>query len=246
MNNQKRYRVYRMSNTGLWWYTDFTGNINCSSLEQAELYYQQWSCKSTTLYIMITDTIINHNEDFNNHNPEPPENCNIIKEYGDRNALKKPIEKLKEDYNYLHIMTDEEKSKYKDLVIAAKNIKKELKVNFPDTNFSVKSKSYSGGCSIRVHWTDSIAEKNVYKIIKKYQEGSFNGMEDIYEYNETSFHFLFGSSKYIFACRKISDYYINCTSQKLHNKTFTDLTDYEQKQSVYGYCHNNSTEVNNI
>jgi hypothetical protein len=89
--------------------------------------------------------------------------------------------------------------------LGAKNIRKELKQAFPGQKFSVKSESYSMGCSIRITWTDGPTTEEVEAITKKYQYGSFNGMEDIYEYNQTAFTGNFGSAKYVFATRTISD-----------------------------------------
>src|ERR1035437_1233041 len=64
---------------------------------------------------------------------------------------------------------------------AAKLIKAELKAAFPCTKFSVKSDSYSGGDSVRVDYEDGPLYKDVMNRARKYQYGSFNGMEDIYE-----------------------------------------------------------------
>jgi hypothetical protein len=64
---------------------------------------------------------------------------------------------------------------------AAREIRKELKANFPNVKFSVKSKNYSSGNSIDVTYTDAITRDKVAAIVDKYQYGSFNGMEAIYE-----------------------------------------------------------------
>lgn len=88
--------------------------------------------------------------------------------------------------------------KYDSLVKASKNIKRELKDAFPKTKFSVRSRSYSGGCSIDINWTDGPTSKEVEKITSKYQEGSFNGMEDIYEYSKTNvWPDVFGGAKFV-------------------------------------------------
>lgn len=66
---------------------------------------------------------------------------------------------------------------------AAKQLKKELKSQFPDISFSVRSKSYSGGSSITVKWTGGPSKAEVQKIAKHWEAGSFNGMIDLYEYD---------------------------------------------------------------
>ena len=70
---------------------------------------------------------------------------------------------------------------------AAKAIRKELKAAFPGVKFSVRSDNYAGGSSVHVTWDDPAADqKTVDEIIGKYQYGHFNGMDDIYEYSNTS------------------------------------------------------------
>lgn len=64
---------------------------------------------------------------------------------------------------------------------SAKLIKKELKENFPDTKFSVKSKLYAGGDNITISWTDGPASEQVKKITNKYKKGDFNGIDDSYQ-----------------------------------------------------------------
>lgn len=68
---------------------------------------------------------------------------------------------------------------------AAKAIRKELGKAFPETKFQVRSESYSMGSSVDVDWTDGPTTDMVEEIIKKYQYGHFNGMEDLYEYSNT-------------------------------------------------------------
>lgn len=65
--------------------------------------------------------------------------------------------------------------------MAAKAIKEELKKAFPFIKFSVTSDNYSMGDSVRIHYTDGVKLSRIEEITDKYQYGSFNGMEDIYE-----------------------------------------------------------------
>lgn len=89
----------------------------------------------------------------------------------------------------------------KDRILATKNIKVELKRTYPSIKFSIKSESYSGGDSINVSWTDGPIQSDVAKITDKYQEGHFNGMEDIYENSGANWPDVFGGAKYVFANR---------------------------------------------
>ena len=78
------------------------------------------------------------------------------------------------------------KGKSSSHAATAAAIKAELKAAFPNCKFSVTSDSFSGGDATRIHWTDGPTSKEVEAITSKYQYGSFNGMEDIYEYSKRS------------------------------------------------------------
>lgn len=64
--------------------------------------------------------------------------------------------------------------------LAAKLMRQELKKAFPATTFSVRARSFSGGDSIDIEWTDGPTDKQVTEITGKYQYGSFDGMQDLY------------------------------------------------------------------
>ncbi len=82
--------------------------------------------------------------------------------------------------------------------LGAKNLRIELKRAFPSVKFSVRSESYSGGDSIRVNWTDGPLTEDIKKISDKYQEGSFDGMIDLYEYDHSNvWPDVFGGAKYV-------------------------------------------------
>ncbi len=67
----------------------------------------------------------------------------------------------------------------------SKAIKAELKKAFPKTKFSVRYSSFAGGNSVDIRWSLGPTVKQVDAITDKYQYGSFNGMEDLYEYAPT-------------------------------------------------------------
>lgn len=66
-------------------------------------------------------------------------------------------------------------------VRAAANLRVELARAFPGISFRVRSDSYSMGNSVDVYWTDGPSAATVQAISGKYQQGSFNGMIDMYE-----------------------------------------------------------------
>jgi len=63
----------------------------------------------------------------------------------------------------------------------AKAIRQELKSIFPTVKFSITSESFSMGNAVRIRWEDGATVEQIDSIVKKYQYGSFNGMEDLYE-----------------------------------------------------------------
>lgn len=76
-------------------------------------------------------------------------------------------------------------TKYGTPAAAAKALKKELTRAFPGVKFSVKTKNYSMGNSISVHWNNGPTTKQVERFADKYQKGSFDGMQDLYTYEPT-------------------------------------------------------------
>jgi hypothetical protein len=68
---------------------------------------------------------------------------------------------------------------------ASSEIRKILKQNFPTIKFSVTSKSYSMGSSVNISWTDGVTTDRVEKLVKKFQYGHFDGMQDLYEYSNS-------------------------------------------------------------
>lgn len=70
-----------------------------------------------------------------------------------------------------------------EAALAAKQIKQILKKEFPSINFSVTSENYAGGNAVRIHYTDGVPTEQVDKLVKKFQYGNFDGMNDIYEFS---------------------------------------------------------------
>lgn len=91
------------------------------------------------------------------------------------------------------------------LIAATKNIKIELGLAFPGVKFSIKSRRFSMGDAIDVSWIDGPTSKQVDEIIDRYSAGSFNGMEDIYEYSRDYWIKAFGDAKYVHSQRTMSD-----------------------------------------
>ena len=89
-------------------------------------------------------------------------------------------------------------------VIAAKNLRVELKRAFPSVAFGVRTSKYSGGNSVTVSWIDGPNREQVEKIANKYAGGHFDGMTDSYEYKRSPWTEVFGEARYVFCERSYS------------------------------------------
>jgi hypothetical protein len=110
------------------------------------------------------------------------------------------IAALRADSQYAHLKQTTPNG-YGSAALAAGNIRAELKKAFPGIKFSVRSKTFSGGDSIDVSWIDGPLTSQVENIARKYSAGSFNGMEDIYEYSKSAWTAVFGDAKYVHCAR---------------------------------------------
>lgn len=61
----------------------------------------------------------------------------------------------------------------------AKLIRGALKRSFPGVKFSVRSKTYSGGASINVDWTDGPTDRMVAAVTGQFAGGRFDGSIDL-------------------------------------------------------------------
>lgn len=92
--------------------------------------------------------------------------------------------------------------KLTEAALVSKNIRYDLKKKFPKTKFSVKKYGYD---SVGITWNDGPTKEEVEEVTGKYKSGSFNGMEDIYEYRCKPFNDIFGGVKFIDLNREFSD-----------------------------------------
>jgi len=97
---------------------------------------------------------------------------------------------------YPHLETGKSSTK-SGWALAAANIRRELRLEFPGHKFKVTSDSFSMGCSVDIGWSDGPTSEEVEKITGKYQTGYFNSMEDLQEHHGSPFSDVFGSAKYV-------------------------------------------------
>ncbi len=94
----------------------------------------------------------------------------------------------------------------------AKAVRQELKKEFPGTKFSVRTRSRS---SVNVEWKDGAKFKDVENLLCKYERGSFNGMQDIYEY--TNKREDIPQTDFVFIDKKVSMEFHRQATEKLKN-----------------------------
>ena len=78
--------------------------------------------------------------------------------------------------------------RYIDIAEVAKIIRRELRVAFPGTTFSVRSERYSMGCHITVRWEDGPSIKAVEAITDQRYGSSFDSMTDSSISHDTEFN----------------------------------------------------------
>lgn len=130
------------------------------------------------------------------------------------------LDNLQAHYEY----HQKQKSLNKPLSTAAqcaKAIRIELNQTFPDTKFSVKSSNFSMGNSVDIYWFDGPSSKAVREITDKYQEGHFDGMNDIYEYSNSRNDIP--QTKYVSLHAQISDTLRETIKQRLAEQYGIDM-----------------------
>lgn len=107
--------------------------------------------------------------------------------------------------------------KYLSVAETAQLARQALKESFPSIKFSVRSKSYSGGASISIGWTDGPTSKQVDAIAQQFAGATFDGMTDSMSYHASQLdgqavHF---GANFVFCNRENSDKAIAGTIRRL-------------------------------
>lgn len=118
----------------------------------------------------------------------------------------KRIQECKDSYDRSIAFKAEQKvlnkGKQSSHAAAASAIKAELKTLFPNIKFNVRSESFSMGNSVHVSFIDGPTTSEVNDVIKKYQYGHFNGMDETYDYSNSRDDIP--QAKYVSAQREMS------------------------------------------
>jgi hypothetical protein len=113
---------------------------------------------------------------------------------------------LDDDVQPAPVVPDTRPTRYISLTDTAKHIRGALKLAYPTVKFSVRSKSYSGGSSIDVSWTDGPVSSDVEKVIKPFSGASFDGMTDLKTSHTSEYQGekVRWGTDYVFASRTLS------------------------------------------
>jgi len=91
--------------------------------------------------------------------------------------------------------------------LTASVIKKRLTALYPRIKFSVRSDTFANGNSVDICWTDGPTKRAVETITMLYQCGSFDGMNDMYNYEAIDSSLECDGAKYVSCHRSISSKY---------------------------------------
>lgn len=120
---------------------------------------------------------------------------------------------------------------------AAKNLKAELKQAFPLVDFSVKSETFAGGSAVNVEWTDGCTREQVEKISAKYQQGRYDSLEEIYNYNRSAYTEALqehlGGAKYVSTQRNYSEAVKAQVREAIEKSAGAELPAHELDTLVY-------------
>jgi hypothetical protein len=76
------------------------------------------------------------------------------------------------------------RTRYLSAAETAKLVRQALKDAHPGVKFSVRSRNYAGGASVRVNWTDGPTCREVETTTRRYKGADFDGMTDTRSYHD--------------------------------------------------------------
>lgn len=112
--------------------------------------------------------------------------------------------------------------------VVGRNIRTELKRNFPGVKFSVKKESYD---CYNITWNDGPTTEQVDAIVGKYKTGTFDAYTDYHGSEDNPFSVQFGGVDYIFTNKEVTD-----EGRKKVREMFPDLN--EQNFRSYHFENN--------
>lgn len=114
-----------------------------------------------------------------------------------------------------------------DYIIVGKNIRTELKRNFPGVKFSVRHWWLTGNDSFEISWHDGPTPKQVKAVVGKYKNSYFDPSDDGCYYRPSVFNELYGGVTNVSTSREITEKAIESMRLK-----YPDLSD-ENKRTYH-------------
>lgn len=122
-----------------------------------------------------------------------------------------------------HLTPASHADKYCGSKVAGANIRKQLKISFPGTKFSVRTDHNS----VTVAWTDGPSELEVGPLVKRHESGTFDGMTDSSGWDDSNtFGQVFGEVTYAWIRREITDGTAEVVAEaycKIYGKAFEGM-----------------------
>lgn len=122
---------------------------------------------------------------------------------------------------------------------ASKEVKRQLKLVFPNTKFSVRYESFSGGDAIRISWAYGPTQDQVKQVAQKFEYGRFDGMtdtsytEDTLVVTPTGNVARLGGAKFVSESRVTSyEFHMWLLSQFKTLNEGSNMTDHNYRSSV--------------
>ncbi|ELP5729213.1 hypothetical protein QTV44_002479 [Vibrio vulnificus] len=159
-------------------------------------------------------------------------------EASERKAFAQSVAAIEIDPQYAHLAKVGYSADLKDV---AKNVRAELKHQFPRHSFSVRC----GGNAIRVHWQDGVTQAEVQQVLNKFKTGTFCAYTDYHDTIAKPFSEVYGGAQFLFYERQYSDVYISDACKALterydcHGLAVTAQA-YSNGQLCNKFAHNHS------
>ena len=158
------------------------------------------------------------------------------KETEEANAFSTECTRLKEAEEYAHLVKSDENERHQ----VAKNLRSELKKHFKGVKFSVRNSDHS---AFNINWTDGPTSRQVEAVTNKFRSGSFDSMQDMYEYHRCPFTTIFGSARYIFCNRENSPEAITKAIAQLQEKYSANFKEMERVPTADDYINGRTHSI---
>ena len=164
----------------------------------------------------------------------------LEQEVKERKAKEKEETRAKLIIEYDFLIRNEDN----DHNIVGKNIRTELKKNFPGIKFSVRYFSFTGDNTFHISWNDGPTSKQVDAVVDKYQHSHPDPDPNVdgYFYRPSVFNELFGGVTYVSTFRDITEKAIEAMRMKYPDLTEENKNTYHFEEDVANLYRNQSLE----